>query len=192
MKTLVCSIAMASGLMVAKADVFEYQAFLDGPSEPNSASLGTGSATAVYDDAAHTLSLSVTFTGLTGTTTASHIHGPTAVAGTATAGVITQTPTFSGFPLGVTSGSYTATFNLTQAASWNAAYINANGGTPGSAEAAFAVALAAGKTYLNIHSSAYSGGEIRGFLMPVPEPSSLALAGLGALGLVASLRRQKR
>jgi len=183
---------MASGLRVAKADVFEYQAFLDGPSEPSSASLGTGSASVAYDDAAHTLSLNVTFTGLTGTTTAAHIHGPTAVPGTATAGVITQTPTFSGFPLGVTSGSYTATFNLTQAGSWNTAYINANGGTPASAEAAFAVALAAGKTYLNIHSSVYGGGEIRGFLLPVPEPSSLALAGLGALGLVASLRRQKR
>lgn len=192
MKTLACLVALTSGLTVAHADVFQYQAFLDGPSEPNSASPGTGSATAIYDSTAHTLNLSVVFAGLTGNTTAAHIHGPTSAAGAGTAGVITQTPTFVDFPLGVTSGSYVRTLDLTLASSWNAAYINNNGGNTAGAEAAFATALAAGKTYLNIHSSVYAGGEIRGFLTPVPEPSSLALAGLGAFGLFSALRRQKR
>jgi hypothetical protein len=37
---------------------------MDGPSEPT-ASLGTGYGTVIYDDVAHTLSLSVNFQGLT-------------------------------------------------------------------------------------------------------------------------------
>ena len=53
-------------------------------------------------------------------------------------------------------------------------------------------AIASGQAYLNIHSSTFGGGEIRGFLVPVPEPSAFALVGLGALGFVAKrLRRGK-
>ena len=39
-------------------------------------------------------------------------------------------------------------------------------------------AMAAGKTYWNIHSTTFTGGEIRGFLTAVPEPTALALFGL--------------
>src|SRR6185503_329116 len=92
---------------IAHGSVFITTAILNGASEsPANGSPGTGFATVTYDSVAHTLELDVTFSGLLGMTTASHIHAPTAVPFTGTASVATTSPTFAGFPLGVTSGSY--------------------------------------------------------------------------------------
>ena len=65
------------------------------------------------------------------------------------AGVATTTPYFAGFPIGVTSGSYSNTLDLTQSSSWNATYITANGGTTTSAESALIAAINADEAYLN-------------------------------------------
>ncbi len=173
----------------AQATIFHYGANLDGPSEsPPNASPGTGFALVDYDDVLHTMRVQITFSGLTGTTTASHIHGATATAGTGTAGVATTTPTFTGFPAGLTTGAYDHTFDMTLASSYNPSYVTANGGTTASAELALFAAMAAGKTYLNIHSTTFPGGEIRGFLLEVPSPGALALTGLA--GLVIARRRR--
>jgi hypothetical protein len=51
------------------------------------------------------------------------------------------------------------------------------------AEATLLAGLAAGQTYFNIHTSTNPGGEIRGFLVATPEPSSFALVGLALAGL---------
>lgn len=145
---------------------------LSGPAEaPPNASPGTGTTVVTYDPVTQFLTLSTSFSGLQGNTTAAHIHCCTATANTLAAGVATQVPTFVGFPLGVTSGTYQNTFDLTQAASWNPAFITANGGTPASAEAALAAGLLANKSYLNIHTSTFPGGEIRGFLTPQVAPT---------------------
>src|SRR5947209_1697889 len=123
----------------AQATPITYQVFLSGPNEsPANASPGTGFATVVIDTAANLLSIDMSFSGLLGTTTASHIHCCTAAPESGTAIVATQTPTFTGFPLGVQAGTYSHTFDLSLASSYNGAFITASGGTVAAAEAALA------------------------------------------------------
>jgi hypothetical protein len=181
---MVFAMVLAGACQVSTAAILSYDAILNGPSEsPPNTSLGTGLADVDYNNTAHTLHVHVTFSGLSGTTTASHIHTPTAVPGAGTAGVATTTPTFANFPLGVTSGTYDNTLDLTSASSWNPAFVTANGGTTTGAETALAAGLAGGEAYLNIHTTVDPGGEIRGVLAPVPEPGTLALfsSAIGAL-----------
>jgi hypothetical protein len=157
----------------ANATVFHYHSVLSGANEsPPNASPATGDAEVTIDDVANTMRVQVTFSGLTGTTTASHIHAPTASPGTGTAGVATTLPYFAGFPIGVTSGTYDNTLDLTASGSYNSSYVTANGGTTAGAESALLAAIAADKAYLNLHSQTFGGGEIRGFLTPFdPTPT---------------------
>ncbi len=184
MKKLLLSGLAACSLWSARATLFQYTVLLDGANEsPVNTSPGIGFGTVNYDDVLHTLQLEVTFSGLTNVgsgTTASHIHAATTSPFTGTAGVATTTPSFAGFPIGVFSGTFSNTLDMTQASSYNPTYVSNNGGTTASAELALAAAMAAGKAYWNIHSQAFPGGEIRGFLVPVPEPSSVAIAGVFA------------
>jgi hypothetical protein len=172
----------------AFADPITYTAFLSGPSEfPPNASPGTGFATVIIDTTAHTLSVDITFQDLVGLTTAAHIHCCTAVPGAGAIGVATELPLFTGFPTGVTSGTYFHVFDTALDATFNPAFVASNGGVAG-AEAALAAGLDAGRAYLNIHTDEFRGGEIRGFL--VPEPGSLLLMGTGVLALALVRRRR--
>jgi hypothetical protein len=182
-------VVVAGSVISANATIYQYLVTLNG-ANAGTASLGTGSGSVNYDDVAHSLQLQVSFSGLTGTTSASHIHAPTAIPFSGTAGVATTTPTFAGFPNGVTSGAFANTLDLTLASSWNPSFITANGGTTAGAEAAFANYLAQGRAYWNIHSSTSPGGEINGFVTAVPEPSSLALVGLA--GILMARRKDRR
>ncbi|NCT82974.1 MAG: CHRD domain-containing protein [Comamonadaceae bacterium] len=191
---LVLAACLAAPALPAQALLVSYAATLSGSAEaPPNASPGTGSALLTIDTVLHTMSLQVTFSGLLAGVTASHIHCCTTVAGSGTAGVATTTPTFPGFPGGVTAGSYDHLFDLLDAGSWNPSFVTAHGGTPAMAEADFLTGLAQGKAYLNIHTTQFPGGEIRGFLTAVtalPEPASLALAGMALAGLAATRRRR--
>ena len=192
MKNILLAALTACSVIPAHADIFQYVVNFSGANEsPANNSPGTGFGTVAYDNTAHTLTLQTTFSGLNGLTTASHIHGPTANPFALNAGVATTTPSLVGFPLGVSSGSFSGVLDLTLASSYNASFVTANGGTTLGAETALANAMEAGKTYWNIHSSSVGSGEIRGFLVPVPEPGTLAFAGLAAAGLVVGVWGRK-
>jgi len=192
MKKIILSALLTCSLMSAQATIYTFDALLTGPNEsPANSSSGMGFTVVTYDDAANTLQVQALFAGLTGTTTASHIHAATVNPFTGTAGVATTTPTFAGFPLGVTTGFYSTLLDLTLASSYNPAFVTANGGTTAGAQTALVSALFAGKSYLNIHTTAFPGGEVRGFLTLVPEPSTFALLGLGGFGMALQAKRKK-
>src|ERR1051325_6781105 len=175
----------------ARADQLVLTATLTGSQEvPPTGSPGIGSALVTLDTVTNLLTVNVSFAGLGSPTIASHIHC-CAPPGT-NALVATTVPTFPGFPLGVTTGTYLMTFDMTLASSYNPAFITAHGGTVAGAEAALIAGLSSGQTYLNIHTTQFPGGEIRGQLQSVPEPASLFLLGTGITAVAGALRRRRK
>ena len=198
-------IAAALSVVPAAAATIPFSAILSPANEvPPTASTGSGTAILDLDVVAHTLRVQIAFSGLVPTapagspvgTTASHIHccltSPFATG--VNAGVATTTPTFAGFPLGVLAGTYDNTLDLTSASSYNPAFVTSPlvGGSVANAEATLINGLLSGLTYLNVHTNAFPGGEIRGFVVQVPEPETYALllAGLAMIGIAMRKRRR--
>ena len=186
---LVLAVLMLSA--VARADQLVFTTTLTGAQEvPPTGSPGIGSALVTLDTATNLLTVNVAFAGLGSPTIASHIHCCTPPG--ANAIVATTVPTFPGFPLGVTTGTYLMTFDLTLASTYNPAFTTAHGGTVAGAQAAFIAGLTSGQTYLNIHTSQFPGGEIRGQLQAVPEPASLLLLTTGIVAAAGTLRKYRK
>ena len=198
-------IAAALSVVPAAAATIPFSAILSPANEvPPTASTGSGTAILDLDVAAHTLRVQIAFSGLVPTappgapvgTTAAHIHCclPSPFATGVNAGVATTTPTFANFPLGVLAGTYDNTLNLTLASSYNPAFVTSPlvGGSVANAEATLINGLLSGLTYLNVHTNAFPGGEIRGFVVQIPEPEAyvLLLAGLAIIGI--SMRKRRR
>lgn len=186
---LLAALALASA--PASAATFVYTATLSGVNErPRVVTPGNGSGLVTVDDVTNMMRVQIDFSGLLGNTTASHIH--CCQPGGTNAQVATTTPTFPGFPLGVTAGTYDQTFDMTQASSFNPSFVTAHGGLD-QARADLFAGLAATRAYLNVHTNLFPGGEIRGQLFAVvPEPATWALM-LGGFGVIgAALRKERR
>jgi len=191
----ISKIATLAALVLAQAayaDILTYSATLLGTGEaPPTGSTGTGDATVIIDTILQTMEVEIVFSGLEAPSTASHIHCCTTTPGIGSAGVATTTPSFAGFPLGVTSGSFDNTLDLTASSTYNPAFVTAEGSVA-NAETALLAGIAAGDAYVNIHTTQFPGGEISGFLGPaaVPEPSTFWLTGAWLVG-IAILRRKR-
>ncbi len=153
-RVMLCTIVVLSLMLLSQARsyalVYPISVTLSGAAEvPPNASPGTGSCTGTYDDATMTLSVSITFSGLLGNSTAAHFHAPATA--TQNAGVKIG---LVGFPVGVTSGSYSNSYVLTaQQQGW----------------------LLGDSVYLNIHTNLFPGGELRAQIVPdAPLPVNLA------------------
>ena len=133
-KTVLATLALGAAVAYAgSAFADKMKATLDGASEvPPVTTAGKGSADVDFDPATKKLSWKLTYSGLSGPATAAHFHGPGEPG--KNAGVAVAIPNAASSPV---EGS--ATLTDAQAAD-----------------------LAAGKYYVNVHTAANPGGEIRG------------------------------
>jgi hypothetical protein len=185
----VLALAAATGL-AAPAFAQTYRAVASGPAEsPPNGSPGTSLVT--IDIGSSNLMIDMPFRDLTGTATAAHIHCCTADAFTGASAVAMP---FTDFPTGVHAGSYSMAIPLDEETSYDPEFLKANGGTVTGAASALVDGINANEAYVNIHTSEYPGGEIRGFIVaaPVPEPAEWGLMAGGLAGLLWMGRRKRR
>jgi hypothetical protein len=129
---------------------------------PSVVTSGSGTVSGTFDSVTRLFTLNVTVNNLIGNVTDAHVHkGVAGVSG----GVV--------FGLGGTRGSKS--------------YTLAHQSTITAAQAAD---LLANAWYVNVHTSFRTGGEVRGQILPVPEPMTMVVLGAGLIA--ASRRRSKR
>jgi hypothetical protein len=151
--TLICSLLV--GVAGQNIQAQGFIANMDGAQDGGGARTGTGQVLLYLTGT--TLSFSNgTYSGLSGTVTLAHIHGPAPI-GSSAGAIFDLIPTF------ITTGASSGTI-----AAGNVSLSAANANN-----------LLNGLLYINIHTTTFGGGEIRGQILPIPEPSSAALILLG-------------
>ncbi len=157
---LLCGFAV--GLLLttpAHAVTTTIEVTLDG-AQSGVASPGTGSATVIVDDVANTLFVSLTYQGLLYPTIDAHIH--CCADPSMSAPVII--PFVPPFVLGDVQGSFEQTFAISDEQEMQ---------------------VLSGLSYINIHTTVFPAGEIRGNILPAPEPSTFAVLAVGLAALSA-------
>ena len=167
MKKLFAVLSVAISLSGSLASAQStYQAVLSGAGEnPTNNSLAIGFGTVVLNAAQNQITVDLNFSGLSAPATASHIHGPGGL-GTNAAVLFP----FSGVPAATSGAIPQQTFAI------NATQVSY---------------LQNGWLYMNVHDANFPGGEIRGQLLPVPEPGTVALLVLGLAGFAFIARRRR-
>jgi CHRD domain len=133
-RVLLAAALSAAFVSAASAATVSYTARLSGRSEiPKTDSKGTGKFDATFDTQTKALNYTLTFDGLSGPATAAHIHGP--ATRTQSAGVVV--PLGDKNPTSPITGTATLTDDQVKM-------------------------LQSAKMYVNVHTAANPGGEIRG------------------------------
>jgi hypothetical protein len=156
----------------ANADFIPLTATLTGAQEtPPNSSTGTGGAAFSLDDVNRILVSAVTFQGLAGPTTSADIEDK---AGSVVHPFPNSPPALTGFPVGVTQGSFTDIWTGLTAAN--------------------VTALEAGSYFINLRTSAFPNGEIRGQISSsaIPEPASLMLGTTAVVVLLGGTWLRRR
>ncbi len=172
-KSLIASAVLLSAGALVRAGT-DFSANLDGLQEvpPNaSPAFGTLDGTLSGSAGSYVFNFNADFSGLLAGANAITIQN----APVGTNGSIMYSVSGATFPAGAASGAFSdswrfdnATFPLTDAQ---------------------AAELTAGNEYINIRTSVFPSGEIRGQIFAVPEPGSVALIAIGATAMVARRKR---
>ena len=190
-------LTIASVLPAAAAPIF-FHATLTGSQEvPPNPTEAFGTADFVLNDAQTQLSFTATIFGIDVTGTQSADTGDNLVA------AHIHAPAPPGVNAGVRWGFFGAPFNDTSPTQMVLTpFASGLGGTfssiwdlaegNGTTLTAQLPAILAGLAYINFHTVEFGGGEIRGQIQVVPEPTSLLLLGSGAALLAARMRSRKK
>jgi hypothetical protein len=183
---LVSALFLGFAWSSANAFVIDMHANLGGNQEvPSNASTGKALAAFTFDLDTFVLAWNITSSGLTGPITAAHFHGPAFPGNNATVKIdigaisglgssMTGAVDFDGNPFVIGDG-----FDFVSGS--DNAFVNA-------------LELLGGLWYVNLHTSQFPGGEVRGQVRQgqlVPEPGMLALLGLALATMAITLRRQR-
>lgn len=148
LRVVLAAAVAAAFVSSASAATMSYTATLSGRNEvPKVETKGSGKLEATVDSATKELKYTLTFEGLSGPVTGAHFHGP--ATRRQTAGVIA--PIDGSNPASPVSGSITLTEQQLKE-------------------------LRSGRIYVNIHTAAHPGGEIRGQVVHVRTRKSRAAA----------------
>lgn len=136
-------------LDTARQPAVPFTALLNGANERPNPVTTTGEGFGLFSLDGNSLTFTITYRGLSGPASAAHIHG--SAAATNSAGVLIDLQAFHTGAFS-TNGSFSGTLVLSDA---------------------HKALVLAGRTYVNIHTGANPGGEIRGHIAPVLMEASL-------------------